>query len=359
MTADTVLRFLADQVISALYHGILKRPPDAEGLSFYIRLFREGRNLEEIVRAFVVSPEFESKKVVSLGALDTAPSNPVQFDLSATQRESLWQHVAQVWSRLGTEEPYFSVLTAEDFRVQNLSAAMVEQFYASGEPDIRRAETYLARHDLQLPHDGVCVDYGCGLGRTTLWLARRCKRVVAVDVSEAHLDIARQAIAARGITNVEFHLLRRRSDLSVLRGSDFFHSIIVLQHNPPPIIADILEQAFDGLNHGGAAFFQVPTYALNYQWDFEQYVAERVPKREMEMHVVPQSVVFGLASRAGCLPSEVQPDSLTGLADWVSNTFLVIKPSQTTLPKQDNSPVKSGSAAGSLHLPGRQRSETG
>jgi SAM-dependent methyltransferase len=326
MRADTGLRLPADEVVASLYRAILNREPDPGGLASHTRRLEEGGCLDDIVRAFVASPEARSKEGVSLGPLDRAPPNPIQFDLSAEQRETLWQHVSRVWSRLGQDDPYFSVLTANDFRVANLSAATVERFYDSGEGDIQRAEQYLARHGLQLPRDGCCLDYGCGLGRTTLWLARRCKRVVAVDVSEAHLNIARQALAARGVGNVEFRLLRRPCDLSMLRGIDFFHSIIVLQHNPPPIIADILEQAFAGLNKGGSAFFQVPTYGMNYAWNFEQYMTERLPHSDIEMHMVPQELVFAAASRAGCLPLEVQPDACIGERDWISNTFLFVKP---------------------------------
>jgi len=65
---------------------------------------------------------------------------------------------------------------------------------------------------------------------------------------------AEHELAARGVNNVEFRLLRRREDLRALKGADLFHSVIVLQHNPPPIIADILQHALNGLNAGGAQF---------------------------------------------------------------------------------------------------------
>jgi SAM-dependent methyltransferase len=162
------------------------------------------------------------------------------------------------------------------------------------------------------------------LGRTTLWLARRCRHVVAIDVSQAHLAIAREALAARGVGNVEFRLLRQPRDL-VMEGIDFFHSMIVLQHNPPPIIAEILQHAFSGLRPGGSAFFQVPTYGVQYSWSLEGYVANTLPRGETEMHVIPQSVVFALAAQAGCVPLEMQRDGYAQMPPWVSNTFLIVK----------------------------------
>jgi hypothetical protein len=42
----------------------------------------------------------------------------------------------------------------------------------------------------------------------------------------------------------------------------------------------------------------------------------------MEMHVLPQKIVFDLAAKAGCVPLEVQPDHCVGMARWISNTFI-------------------------------------
>lgn len=357
MTLRAEAVFSAEQVVTALYRGMLNRAPDPQGLSDHLRQLDDATSLTELVRQFVQSPEFEANRSAPANVSDRFPPNPIQFDLADEQRELLWRHIAEAWSGLGQQDPYFSVLTAEEFRRDNLSAAAIERFYASGEGDVLRAEAYLARHGLQLPRDGVCVDYGCGLGRISLWLARRCKRVLAVDVSEAHLAVARQALAQRGAANVDFRLLRRRGDLSILQGADFFHSVIVLQHNPPAIIADILQHAFDGLNPGGCAFFQVPTYGLGYSWDFERYVRDRLPHADIEMHVLPQSAVFRAAARAGCLPVEVQPDGCIGDRGWISNTFLFVKPDVAA-----SRPARGAADAGGrrrrlIPLPRRRRTE--
>lgn len=170
------------------------------------------------------------------------------------------------------------------------------------------------------------MDYGCGLGRATLWLARRFKRVLAIDVSEAHLGIAQKNLAARGITNVEFRLVRDIGDLSLLQGCQFFFSIIALQHNPPPLIVEMLSAIFSGLRPEGYAFFQVPTFAQGYTWSYKLHSAGQMSNQGMELHLVPQSEVFRLAVQSGCIPLEVQPDSLLGIPRWVSNTFLFSKP---------------------------------
>ena len=325
MGTPAELNFDPAEIVSSLYQGILGRMPDEVGKAYFIRLLGEGRPLAEIVRQFVNSPEFQRSRVVSLGPLDALPANRIELDLAAAQRDLVWLRIAKAWSEWGKEDPYLSVLGSDEFRMENISAAQVERFYDSGEPNIDRVQRYLARHGRQLPKDGTCVDYGCGLGRTTLWLARQCERVLAIDVSEPHLALARENLKARGVHNVEFHLLQSRSDLQLLHGIDFFHSVIVLQHNPPPIIFDILTQVFEGLNDEGTAFFQVPTYGVNYSWEFEKFAVESLPQPGAEMHVLPQSNIFALAATAGCLPLEVQPDGWTGIPHLISNTFLFAK----------------------------------
>ena len=54
------------------------------------------------------------------------------------------------------------------------------------------------------PHFSV-LDYGCGVGRWTLWFAPQVHRVVGVDLSPKMVEAARQASAGAGIRNVEHH----------------------------------------------------------------------------------------------------------------------------------------------------------
>ena len=248
-----------EEIVAALYRAILDRPPDPEGSADLLRRIGDGEPLCRIVREFLASEEFGLKHLVRRG-FDPLPANPIELDLAPAQKQHLWEHVSQVWNRLGQDDPYWSVVEEEEFRRANIArAGAIDRFYDSGRGDVERVERYLARNGRRFPRSGVCLDYGCGLGRTTLWLARRCARVLAVDVSPAHLDLAREVLAARGVRNVEFRLVRSPHDLAALGGFDFFHSLLVLQHNPPPLIADILSMAFTGLNPGGSAFFQVPT----------------------------------------------------------------------------------------------------
>ncbi|MDD4251555.1 class I SAM-dependent methyltransferase [Methanoculleus horonobensis] len=53
------------------------------------------------------------------------------------------------------------------------------------------------------------LDYGCGVGRWTLWFARQVHHVVGVDISPKMVETARQEADAAGIQNVEHHTVRK------------------------------------------------------------------------------------------------------------------------------------------------------
>jgi len=92
-----------------------------------------------------------------------------------------------------------------------------------------------------------------------------------------------------------------------------------------------LRRAFALLRPGGLAVFQVPTYARGYAFRLAPYLAGLGgggPDRagEIEMHVLPQPVVFLLAREAGCDPLEVLEDLSAGPSmNWNSTTFVFRK----------------------------------
>jgi trans-aconitate methyltransferase len=109
---------------------------------------------------------------------------------------------------------------------------------------------------------------------------------------------------------------------------DLWFSRIVLQHNSPPVMALILRRALSLLAPGGVAVFQVPTYAKNYSFRLDGYLNRIAGEGEIEMHVLPQPVVFAIAASAGCTPMEVLEDGSVGIAGWQSSTFVFHKPAR-------------------------------
>ena len=204
-------------------------------------------------------------------------------------------------------------------------ADVLDAFYNTGRADMERLDQWLARSRATLPATSTCAEYGCGVGRCTIWLARRYAHVRAFDISEPHLRLAEARVRAEGLKNVEFVHVRSEVDLRTMDGFDFFYSVMVPQHNPPPLILSILKHAFRGLRPCGAAYFQVPTYAEAYSFGLQEYL-ERAMDLGMEMHFVPQHAIFDLARAEGIQPLEVSPDDLIGNAGrWISSSFLMTK----------------------------------
>lgn len=133
------------------------------------------------------------------------------------------------WERWGTRDPYFSVITSEEFRKDRLSEEGRQRFFESGRI---HAELVLesCRQRIQANFAPARVlDFGCGVGRVTLAFARMAQNVVGVDISPAMLQEAEKNRSERGIHNVLF--VKSDDDFNNVVGEfDLIHSFIVFQH---------------------------------------------------------------------------------------------------------------------------------
>jgi 2-polyprenyl-3-methyl-5-hydroxy-6-metoxy-1,4-benzoquinol methylase len=237
----------------------------------------------------------------------------------------LFNHIQETWQELGETEPHWSVLAAEVFLQKNIEEYEGE-FFRSGINDVDRLLRTLDRNMIDYSSFQSCLDYGCGLGRVTRWLAEKFKAVYAYDISKSHLDFAEQYFAQQGVDNISLHHLKYVEELHTLPKVDLIFSVIVLQHNPPPLIALMIRQMLKALNPGGVAIFQVPTYRLGYEFNLRRYLAREMKRKEMEMHSIPQSEVFNILLQEGCTPIEILEDEWAGMREvGLSNTFLVLK----------------------------------
>jgi hypothetical protein len=98
----------------------------------------------------------------------------------------------------------------------------------------------------------------------------------------------------------------------------------VFQHNPPPVIRELIAKALGSLRAGGIAIFQVPTYGIDYSFNVQDHLARKF-QTNMEMHVFPQAAIFELVATAQCRILEVrEDDSCVGrIGHWISNMFVV------------------------------------
>lgn len=253
-----------------------------------------------------------------------APPLAIAWQASAPDLAWLVERVADSWTELGEARPHWSVMSNPEFAPDRI-AANLATFHASGAADADRLCATLRRLGRDPAEFDHVLEFGCGLGRVTNHLARRFTRISARDVSLPHLALARAHSRAAGFDGIDYAPVTA-ADFGMTQGFDVWFSVIVLQHNPPPVIAAILARAFALLNPGGIAVFQLPTYAHGYRFALAEYLSSAREPGAFEMHCLPQPAVFALAAQAGCVPLEVIEDHVLGDPAWTSHVFAIARP---------------------------------
>lgn len=312
---------LTREEVSWAYRILLGREPESEAAIVSNMVHPDLQSLRD---AFFNSAEFNARSgAIPVGLhLDVAQFD-VESEGTATQQKRMLSGIAKAWQKFGEDDPHWSVLTADEFRADRI-AQTIDHFYATGADVVTRACAMLLRNGASLDAISSVVDFGCGVGRLSFALAERFKSVLAVDVSLPHIRLAEEHAAKIGSKRVKFQVMRNLQELDDLPSSDLIFSQIVLQHNPPPIIAQTLKRLFMAVAPGGYALFQVPTYIHGYSFKVKQYLS--TDQEQMEMNALPQRVVFAIARESGCFPLEVREDTLAGDANMVSQTFLFMRP---------------------------------
>jgi SAM-dependent methyltransferase len=252
-----------------------------------------------------------------------APPMPVEWECSEPQAIQMLNRVAEIWQGLGESKPHWSVLSNDQYLPSNI-ADSEQSFFASGEHDRNRLVATIRRVGRDPATFKVAHEFGCGLGRLTNYLSESFERVIACDVSRSHLEFARARSAKIGRTNIDYRVARLPT-FGMDDPFDLWFSIIVLQHNPPPIMAMVLRRALSLLRPGGLAVFQIPTYSPNYHFKIDGYLASPVPALGVEMHFLPQSALFKLVHGAGCSLLEITHDGTIGAKECLSNLVVITK----------------------------------
>lgn len=249
---------------------------------------------------------------------------PIEVDVTPATLASLLGHVKAKWEQLGRTEPHWSVLASPEFKPDRI-ADTADAFYGSGAGDVGLFQQAAERCSVALPVDGTCFELGCGVGRITIWLAKTFHKVIGADISASHLAVAEGAIARSGRTNIELRLLDKPEAVEQLPAFEAFYSVIVLQHNPPPVMRWLLQTILLKLKPGGLAFFQLPTVGGGYAFEAAAYLQQPADSLLMEMHVLPEDVVMEVLKATGCDLLEAREHDCIGHPAWLSQTFLVRK----------------------------------
>jgi SAM-dependent methyltransferase len=173
--------------------------------------------------------------------------------------QSEGKRAGQYWESIARTDPYWGVVTDESYRKTNLTEEARARFFAQGEEAVAGRLKVLANRFKCPSQLGTTLEFGCGVGRLLLPLARRTRRMIGVDVSPTMLKHCAENARNAGLDNVELV-----SDLALVdlkQGApDLVFSHVVFQHIPPEVGVRCLAILLELLRPGGWGFVHV-TYA--------------------------------------------------------------------------------------------------
>lgn len=207
-----------------------------------------------------------------------------------------------VWETWGAENPYFSVIATEEFDSKNVDTNAIDRFYQSGKGDITTIFQYLNENEITIDPNWKVMDFGSGLGRLSASLAKEFHEVVGVDISQNHINIARNNMKMMGYNNVEFFNLNEKPLESFKNSFDFIVTLLVLQHIPVDELALTLSTLMQNLKPNGIIAFQIPTYHPRYDFKTGSFQNEEGKDKFFLMNGMMQKDIYLMALENGLVP---------------------------------------------------------
>jgi 2-polyprenyl-3-methyl-5-hydroxy-6-metoxy-1,4-benzoquinol methylase len=300
------------------YRAILGREPESEQvISQHMCL----PDFSALRSALLNSQEFNlNSPVLGVGRHRAVDGCQIETVCSAADLARMSENIAREWRKFGETEPHWSVATANEFKSENINQNL-EAFYDLGTDDVGYVIAALKRNGIWKGGSARALDFGCGVGRLSLALAPHVLHVTGIDISAAHLVHARQRAEQTGVRNVTFEPIDTIDGIDALPQFDLIISLIVLQHNPPPVMVVLFKKLLARLAAGGVAVIQIPTYIVGQQFTVNEYLTSEQPS--MEMNAVPQRVIYEAAEHADCKVMEVREDGYMGTDIGLSHTFVI------------------------------------
>jgi SAM-dependent methyltransferase len=231
------------------------------------------------------------------------------------------------WEAWGRDDPYYGVLSSEQFRTRTLSDEARSAFFDSGARHIQGVLTVIRESFAPDFAPRQSLDFGCGVGRLLIPLARASDRATGIDVSPSMLAEAARNCAAQGVGNVTLLPSHDRLD-GVAAGFDLVHSYIVLQHIPPARGHGLIAALAQRVAPGGFLVLQFP-HARTTSWPVNVLTWLRYhfgpanavrnllrsrPLREppMQLHAYDRDRVLRTVQETGFGPPRLLPDRAAG-----------------------------------------------
>ncbi len=222
---------------------------------------------------------------------------------------------AENWDRLAQLDAMWAVL-ADTAKFGGKWDA--REFFATGEGILARLEA-IERAGARIRY-GVAVDFGCGLGRVSQWLAKRFTRVVGVDISPRMLELAESYNSEPA--PITFVRGNEENIPLATASADFVYSFIALQHVPRSLQERYLREFCRIARPDGYLGFQIPSHPLDGgSPDFSFQVMTGTGPATVEMNAFPRAEVESHLQDCGCRVVAVLDDDSCG--DGMQSYFYV------------------------------------
>ncbi len=167
------------------------------------------------------------------------------------------------WEKIGKNDPYFGVITHDKYHKSNLTDENIKDFFNSGYIYIDNVLKNIRQYIDPAYNIRHALDFGCGVGRLVIPLAKVAENVTGIDFSDSMLSEAEKNCEAQMIKNVSF--IKSDDNLSLLNGKyDLINSCAVFQHIPVKRGLRIFKNLLAHLEDGGVCVVHF-TYAKNYK----------------------------------------------------------------------------------------------
>lgn len=163
------------------------------------------------------------------------------------------------WEKFGKKDPYYWVTTDSRYKDAKLKKNVQKHFFDSADKYLDSIFKVIQKHLDSSFHPERALDYGCGVGRVTIPLARRCNYVFGVDVAESMIAEAEKNRERYLLNNVDF-TARTNSLPSLTDSFDFVHSIYVFQHIRAKQGLKTVIQLIDSLKENGIGMLHFITF---------------------------------------------------------------------------------------------------
>ncbi|MEO7538436.1 MAG: methyltransferase domain-containing protein [Pyrinomonadaceae bacterium] len=161
-----------------------------------------------------------------------------------------------IWEDYAANDAYFAVSTFDKFRSSNIDDVAKAEFFETGHQHVDEVWSELETAFGVELRPKRAIDYGCGVGRILLPLAKKCDLATGVDISSAMLKETRCNAAAMATENIRLQSAEEffAADADTY---DLVHSYIVLQHIDPSIGYRIIGKMLTRLVPGGFGMLHV------------------------------------------------------------------------------------------------------